>query len=55
MRLQTWAHPKFGDRLDVGLVRQVEDGVDAMIVRSPSASLAFLHKAGLHMCLLHVA
>ena len=37
--MQTWAHPKYGDRLDVGLARQVEDGVDALQVRSCVACL----------------
>ena len=32
--MQTWAHPKYGDRLDAGLARQVEDTVDALQVRS---------------------
>ena len=33
--MQTWAHPKFGDRLDVGLVRQIEDGIEALKVWPP--------------------
>ena len=33
--MQTWAHPKYGDRLDVGLVRQVEDGIEALKVWLP--------------------
>ena len=37
--MQTWAHPKYGDRLDVGLARQVEDSVEALQVRSCIACL----------------
>lgn len=32
--MQMWAHPRYGDRADVGLVRQVEDSIDAMQVSS---------------------
>ena len=41
--VQTWAHPKFGDRLDVGMVRQIEDGIDALEVRPSSALLLTPH------------
>ncbi len=40
---QTWAHPKFGDRLDVGMVRQIEDGIDALEVWPSSALLLISH------------
>ena len=30
--MQTWAHPKYGDRMDVGLVRQAQDAVDPLQV-----------------------
>ena len=43
VRVQTWAHPKFGDRLDVGMVRQIEDGIDALEVWPCSALLPKLH------------
>lgn len=32
MCMQTWAHPKYGDRMDVGLVRQAQDAVDPLQV-----------------------
>ena len=32
MCIQTWAHPKYGDRLDVGLVRQAQDAVESLQV-----------------------
>ena len=36
--LQVWAHPKYGDRLDLGLVRQVEESVKAQEVIPQQAS-----------------